>query len=83
VVKYYINDLDNLRIAQRLLNISLKKEKDWMIYLPLSELTLNLKNGEAYFDKFQSKTFELVKSENNEKNRNWNSKRFLDSKIIF
>lgn len=54
VVKYYLNDLDNLRISMRLRRNehTRKDEQDMLIYLPLSELTLDLSTNTAYFDKY-------------------------------
>jgi len=83
VVKYYLNDLDCLRINLRWDKIEKGLEKDYYIYLPISECTINLKDKEAYFDKYQSKTFQLVRSEDKNRQRNWNSKRFIESRILF
>lgn len=51
VIKYYINDLDSLRISNRLQKLETGKEKDYNIYLPISGLNVDLKTFEAYFDK--------------------------------
>lgn len=83
MIKFYINDLDCLRISCRLHKIANGKEKDYNIYLPISGLNVDLRTNEAFFDKHQSKVFKLIKNSPHEKHRNWNSKKFTESRMQF
>ena len=53
VVKYYLNDLDCLIINKRVReNEKLKAlKREYLIYLPLSDMMINLQSNQAYFDK--------------------------------
>lgn len=51
VIKFYINDLDCLRLTSRINKITAGKERDYSIYLPISGLNVDLRTNEAFFDK--------------------------------